>query len=32
MTMVGMAPFPIEMKVTEAVVNAEVDESLFSVE
>jgi hypothetical protein len=31
-TLTGMAPFPIEMNLTEVEVNAEVDESLFSVE
>jgi predicted Zn-dependent peptidase len=32
MKMSGMLPFPIEMKVTKADVNTEIDQSLFSVE
>ncbi|WP_083926290.1 insulinase family protein [Neolewinella persica] len=32
MKMSGMLPFPIEMKVTKAKVNTEIDQSLFSVE
>lgn len=32
LSITGMAPFPIEMKVTEAKVNTEIDQSLFSME
>jgi hypothetical protein len=32
MTISGMAPFPLEMKVTEVEVNTEIDDSVFSVD